>query len=111
MRILAHPLLRRDISGIAEHVLSRSGDPEAARRRVIEIRELLAAVQDQPGHGAPLADTLPGWRMRHGGKGRKILIVYRYDPQDDLLCLALVAFAGQDWTARATDRRQDFPAP
>ena len=105
MRIVPHPLLERDIIGMAEHVHAVSGDGNAVRRRIVEARELLGGVQDNPNLGAPLAGKLAGWRVRHGGKHRQISVVYRHDTKTNRLYLALVAFGEQDWMGRVTGRR------
>ena len=101
MRIVPHPLLGRDIIGMAEHVHAVSGDGNAARRRIVEARELLGYVQDNPDLGTPLAGELAGGRVRHGGSHRQISVVYRYDANTDCLYLALVAF---DWTGWGVQR-------
>ena len=79
MRIVPHPLLERDIVGIAEHVHAVSGDAVAARRRIIEVRDLIAAIVEEPGLGTALGGPLTGWRVRHGGGGRRITVVFRHD--------------------------------
>lgn len=107
MRIVPHPLIERDIVGIAEHVFTVSGDAAAARRRISEVRDLIAAIVDQPGLGVALGDGLSGWRVRHGGGGRRITVVFRHDTEADRLYVALVAFGGQDWQGHAS-KRTDF---
>ena len=104
MRIIPHPFLERDIVGIAEHVHSVSGDAAAARRRIAEVRDLIAAIADEPGLGVALAGDVAGWRVRHGGGGRRITVVFRHDAADDALYVALVAFGGQDWERRVAGR-------
>lgn len=94
--IVPHPLFERDIIGMAEHVLAVSGDGNAARRRVLEARALLACVQEDPDLGRPLDGDLSGWRIRHGGKHRQNSVVYRYDGAANRLYLALLSFDGQD---------------
>ena len=106
MRIVPHPLLGRDIVGIAEHVHAVSGDAAAARRRIAEVRDLIAAIADEPGLGVALGEDLTGWRVRHGGNGRRITVVFRHDAADDALYVALVAFGGQDWEGRAVGRSE-----
>lgn len=104
MRIVPHPLLERDIVGIAEHVHAVSGDAAAARRRITEARDLIAAIADEPGLGVALDGDLTGWRVRHGGSGRRITVVFRHDAPTEALYVALVAFGGQDWEGRAVGR-------
>ena len=104
MRIVPHPLLEQDIVGIAEHVHAVSGDAAAALRRIAEVRDLIAAIADEPGFGVPLDGDLAGWRVRHGGTGRRITVVFRHDAGRGALYVALVAFGRQDWEERAAGR-------
>ena len=101
-RIVRHPLVAQDIRALAAHVLAVSGDAEAALRRLDEVDALMDAIRARPDLGAALGDTLPGWRARHGGKGRALTIVYR--AEEDHILVALVAFAGQDWLSAAAGR-------
>ena len=94
MHVVPHPLLECDIVGIAEHVHAVSGDAEAARRRISEVRDLIAAVIEEPGLGTALDGALSGWRVRHGGRGRRITVVFRHDPGKGALYFALIAFGG-----------------
>lgn len=110
MRVIPHPLLERDIIGIAEHVFAVSGDGAAARKRIFEARELIEAITAEVGLGTMLDGTLAGWRVRHGGQGRRITIVFRHDAALDALYIVLVAFGGRDWEPRAA-RRSRFGAP
>ena len=104
MKVVPHPLLERDIVGMAEHVFAVSGDGVAARRRILEARDLMEAVVAEPGLGTTLAKPLDGWRVRHGGRNRRITVVFRHDVASDALYIALIAFGGQDWEAHATRR-------
>lgn len=104
MRIVPHPLLERDIVGMAEHIFSVSGDGAAARKRVLEVSDRIQAIAADPGLGAPLDGKLSGWHVRHGGQGRRITIVFRHDADVDAVYVALVAFGGQNWGAYAAQR-------
>jgi len=106
MRILRHPLLERDIIGMAEHVFAVSGDGVAARRRITEVRELIEAIAEEPGPGTALGGPLDGWRVRHGGKGRRITVVFRHDAALDTVYIVLVAFGGRDWETHAAGRSE-----
>ena len=108
MQIVAHPMLERDLIEIAAHIYTVTQDGSAARRRIIEARDLLREVKENPLFGAPLAKDLQGWRVRHGGRGRMLSVVYRLDADADRLDLALVAFAGQDWQTKAAQRKSDL---
>lgn len=107
MRIVPHPFLGRDIVGMAKHVFAISGDGAATRRRVSEVRDLIEAIVAEPGLGTALDGNLASWRVRHGGKGRRITVVFRYDLALDTLYLALVAFGGRNWETHAA-RRSGF---
>ena len=104
MPIVPHPLLERDIVGMAEHVFAVSGDAAAARRRIAEARDLIAAIAAEPGLGVALDGDLAGWRVRHGGAGRRITVVFRHEATSNMLYVALVAFGEQDWEGRAAGR-------
>ena len=102
MRLIRHPLVARDVAELARHVLTVSGDKAAALRRLNEIDVLLASILEAPDLGSRLGGLLEGWRVRHGGRGRALSIIYRVE--GDRLLVAMVAFAGQDWTTSAQDR-------
>ena len=104
LRVVPHPLLGRDIVGIAEHVHAVSGDAAAARRRIAEVRDLVAAIVEEPGLGTALDGPLAGWRVRHGGRGKRITVVFHHDAGQRALYVALVTFGGQDWEGRAVER-------
>ena len=109
MRQVRHPLVEQDVAGIFEHVLSTTGgDLDAAEQRLDEIDELLAAIAANPGSGMRLGPTSPGWLVRHGGRGQRITIVFRSDPERQLLYIALVAFGGRNWL-EAIEDRASFP--
>lgn len=103
-----HPLVRRDLRELARHVAETSGDKRAAARRLDEVEALLASIIEDPRSGPYLADHLSGWRVRHGGKGRMLTIVFRMEDRSDCIQVALVAFGGQDWMARAASRKGHF---
>ena len=109
MRQIRHPLVRRDVMGIFDHVLGTTrGDLAAAERRLDEIDDLLRAIADNPASGVRLDGALAGWRARHGGRGRMITVVFRADPEARLIHIALIAFGGRNWLDAAVDRRS-FP--
>ncbi len=109
MRQIRHPLVRRDVLGIFDHILdSTQGDLEAAERRLDETDELLRAIADNPASGVRIDGPLAGWLARHGGRGRMITVVFRPDLGAGLIFIAMVAFGGRNWLAEAAGRR-DFP--
>lgn len=109
MRTILHPLVRCDVMGIFAHVLETTrGDLAAAERRLDEIDALLRAIADNPASGVRLDGPLAGWRVRHGGRGRMITMVFRPDPEGHVLAIALIAFGGRNWLDAAIERRA-FP--
>lgn len=104
MKVVPHPFVERDIVGMAEHVFAVSGDGTAARRRISEARGLIESIVAEPSLGTALVGLLEGWRVRHGGQGRRITIVFRHEADLDTLYIALVAFGGQDWETHAVGR-------
>jgi plasmid stabilization system protein ParE len=90
---------------MAEHVVSvTDGDVDAARRRLDEADALFADIASNPGSGTRLAGALAGWLVRHGGRGRRLTVVFRHDAETDTLLIALVAFGGQNWQATGEGR-------
>jgi plasmid stabilization system protein ParE len=108
IRIERHPLVQRDLRELARHVANVSGDPRAAERRLDQVEALLIDILKNPNSGASLSAELPGWRVRHGGAGRKITIVFRLTEAESSLQIALVAFGGQNWLDTAPDRSEAF---
>lgn len=108
IRLERQPLVRQDLRELVRHVADVSGDLRAAERRLDQVDDLLADILQNPNFGALLSDTLPGWRVRHGGVGRRITIVYRLSEAGDCLQVALVAFGGQNWMDTAPERSSKF---
>ena len=105
MRQVRHPFVDRDLIGIVDHVLAvTDGDFAAALRRLDEVDDLLAAIGETPMSGTRLSGDLDGWLVRHGGRGRRLTIVFRPDVERDALFVALVAFGGRDWMGLAAGR-------
>jgi plasmid stabilization system protein ParE len=106
MRLIRHPLVKRDLLELVDHIVeSTQGDVAAASRRLDEIDALLAEIAANPGSGMRLAAPLDGWLARHGGRGHRITIVFKADPQQNVLYVALVAFGGQDWMSGSVGRK------
>lgn len=101
IRIERHPLVRHDLREIARHVADTSGDKKAASLRLDEIL-------NSPNSGPYLGSQLPGWRARHGGRGRMITIVFRLSDDGTRLQVAVVAFGGRDWLSLGTDCQDYF---
>ncbi len=106
MRVVRHPLVNRDLVALVDHIVEvTGGDYAAAGRRLDEIDELMTAIQGNPQSGVRLSGALEGWLVRHGGRGYRITIVFRMDPADDCIFVALVAFGGQDWMSEGEARK------
>jgi plasmid stabilization system protein ParE len=109
MRQIRDPLVRRDVTGIFDHVLETTqGNLAAAERRLDEIDGLLRAIADNPASGVRLGGRLAGWLARHGGPGHMITVVFRSDLEARLVYIAMIAFGGRNWLEDAVDRRS-FP--
>jgi hypothetical protein len=106
MRVLRHPLVDRDLVALVDHIIEvTGGDFAAAVRRLDEVDKMMAAIENNPHSGARLAAPLDGWLVRHGGRGHRLTIVFRADPERDCIFVALVAFGGQDWMAEGEERK------
>lgn len=109
MRQIRHPLVRRDVMGIFDHILQTTqGDLAAAKRRLDEIDALLGAIAENPASGVRLDGKLKGWLARHGGRGRMITVVFRPDTEAQVIHIALISFGGRNWLEATADRR-GFP--
>lgn len=106
MRVIRHPLVDRDLVALVDHIVAvTGGDIAAAGRRLDEVDALVADIAANPASGMRLAAPLDGWRVRHGGRGHRLTVVFRADAERDCLFIALVAFGGQDWMAEGGTRR------
>ena len=106
MRLIRHPLVNRDLTALVDHIVETTqGDFDAASRRLDEIDNLLVDILENPFSGMRLAAPLEGWLVRHGGRGHRITIVFRAEPEQNVLYIALVAFGAQDWFSDSVTRR------
>jgi plasmid stabilization system protein ParE len=106
-RQVRHPLMDRDLIEMAEHIArTTGGDVEAALRRLDEVDELIRDIAANPASGARLAGPLSNWLVRHGGRGRRVTIVFRAEAEAGVLYIALVAFGGRNWMAEAEGRQR-----
>lgn len=106
MRVVRHPLVARDLDALVDHIVEvTEGDFAAASRRLDEIDALVSDIVRNPMSGTRLSSPLDGWLVRHGGRGRRITIVFRPDARADCLFIALVAFGGQDWMTTGETRK------
>ena len=109
MRQIRHPLVRRDLIGIFDHVLETTqGDLEAAEPRLDEIDDLLEAISNKPASGIHLDGQLAGWLARHGGRRQMVTVVFHADLEARIIYIAMIAFGGRNWLEGAVDRRS-FP--
>lgn len=107
MRLIRHPLVDRDLTALVDHIVETTqGDFAAASRRLDEIDNLLVDILENPFSGMRLAAPLEGWLVRHGGRGHRITIVFRAEPEQNVLYIALVAFGAQDWFSDSVTRRE-----
>lgn len=106
MRLIRHPLVNRDLVALVDHIVeATTGDFDAASRRLDEIDTLLADILANPLSGMRLAPPLDGWLVRHGGRDQRITIVFKPDPRQAVLYVALVAFGGQDCLTEGASRK------
>ena len=106
MRLVRHPLVNRDLVALVDYIIAvTGGDFPAAGRRLDEIDRLLEDIEGNPRSGVRLTGALDGWLVRHGGRGHRITIVFRVDPDADCIFVALVAFGGQDWMSEGEARK------
>lgn len=106
MRLIRHPLVKRDLLELVDHIVETTqGDFAAAFRRLDEIDALLEDIATNPHSGARLGPPIDGWLVRHGGRGHRITIVFRADAAQNAVLVALVAFGGQDWIAAGSSRK------
>jgi len=107
MRLVRHPLIRRDLVAMVDHIVETTqGDFTAAIRRLDEVDSLLADIAANPLSVKRLSPPLDGWLVRHGGRGHRITIVFRANLERDELYVALVAFGGQDWMTGSLERKE-----
>ena len=98
MKVVRHPLVARDLEGMVAHIVDiTDGDFEAAERRLDEVDGMLAQIASNPSSGVRLGGGLEGWCVRHGGRGYRLSIVFKADPDEGVLYIAVVAFGGRDW--------------
>ena len=107
-RVVIHPLVFDDVARLDRHGAEATGDPDAGKRRVVEIDALIRAIAEAPKLGPRLEGRLSAFRRRHGGADRRITIIYASDHENRILRIHLVAFGGQDGSVRAV-RRPEVP--
>ena len=106
MRIVRHPLVDQDLAALADHIVEvTGGDFGAAGRRLDEIDDLIADISSNPMSGVRLAPPLDGWLVRHGGRGHRLTVVFRADPNRNCVFVALVASGWQDWMTEGETRK------
>lgn len=106
MRLIRHPLVARDLTGLVDHIIEvTQGSFAAASRRLDEVDDLIADILANPLSGARLSAPLDGWLVRHGGRDQRLTVVFRPDRETNIVFVALVAFGGQDWIAIGEGRR------
>lgn len=97
MRLIRHPLVARDLSGLIDHIIEvTQGSFAAAIRRLDEVDDLMADILANPLSGVRLPAPLDGWLVRHGGRDQWLTIVCRPEPETNAVFVALMAFGSQD---------------
>lgn len=106
MRMIRHPLVARDLSGLVDHIVEvTQGNVAAAIRRLDEVDDLMADILANPLSGVRLSAPLEGWLVRHGGRDQRLTVVFRPELATDTVFVALVAFGGQNWMTTSQGRR------
>ncbi|MFN0076212.1 MAG: type II toxin-antitoxin system RelE/ParE family toxin [Prosthecobacter sp.] len=96
-----------DLVEIAEYIAL--DDPEAARRVIAAVREMLLTLARNPGVGteySPLRRTLKGIRMIPVTEYRNYLIYYRPLPDNSGVRILYVLHAARDATTFAREHRR-----
>jgi hypothetical protein len=97
MRIVRHPLVDQELAALVDHIVEvTGGDVDAAGRRLDGVDDLIAEISANPMSSVRLAQPLDGWLVRHGGRGHRLIVVFRADLNKNCVYIALVAFGGQD---------------
>ena len=104
-RIRYHPLVAQDLEAIAQWIVAYAG-PEAATRRLDEIRAAIHRLAYLPNKGSVREDIAP--RLRAVPAGRKAVIAFEVDDDAREVLIYTVTYRGADWAARSATRRQGY---
>ena len=98
-----HPAVSEDLDAIVRWLVDHAGH-ETAARRLAEIDEVMANLQDLPHKGSIRDEIAPG--LRAIPAGRKAVIAFTVDDDTREVFVHVVSYAGADWMARSRARRR-----
>jgi plasmid stabilization system protein ParE len=101
-RLRFHPAVSEDLDAIARWLVDHAGH-ETTARRLAEIDEVIASLQDLPYKGSIRDEIAPG--LRAIPAGRKAVIAFTVDDETREVFIHVVSYAGADWIARSRARR------
>lgn len=93
-RLRFHPLVERDLDGIAQWIIDHAGD-EAADRTLTEIERIIADLARLPHRGSIRDDIAPGLRAIPAAR-RGVIAFTVHDEAAEVLIHA-VTYGGADW--------------
>ena len=103
-RVVRHPLVSTDLFTMARHIAEHSGSEEAAEQRIVEAEQTIAGIAANPMSGTRLDGRLSGFLRKQSTHDQRITVVFRPDPDRELVYVHLVAFGGRDWQGDAIRR-------
>jgi toxin ParE1/3/4 len=103
-KLLLRPAAENDLDEIYRYITERSGSPDTAISYIRRVREWCEHLLIFPEAGRARDDLRPGTRVV--GFERRVLVVYRVLPSDDVE-IGRVFYGGRDYEAimRGDDRR------
>jgi plasmid stabilization system protein ParE len=100
-RLRFHPAVSEDLDAIVRWLADQAGH-ESAARRLAEIEEVIASLQELPHKGRVRDEIAPG--LRAIPAGRKAVIGFTVDDETREVFIHIVSYAGADWIARSRSR-------
>ena len=101
-RVRFHPAVSEDLDAIVRWLVDHAGH-ETAARRLAEIDEVIASLQERPHKGSIRDEIAPG--LRAIPAGRKAVIAFTVDDETREVFIHVVSYADADWMARSRARR------
>nr|WP_274611044.1 type II toxin-antitoxin system RelE/ParE family toxin [Rhodovibrio sodomensis] len=98
-----HPAVSEDLDAILRWLVDHAGY-ETAARRLAEIDEVIASLQDLPHKGSIRDEIAPG--LRAIPAGRKAVIAFTVDDDTQEVFIHVVSYASADWIAHKRARRR-----
>ena len=102
-RLRFHPAVSEDLDAIVRWLVHHAGH-ETAARRLTEIDEVIAGLQELPHKGSIRDEIAPG--LRAIPAGRKAVIAFTVDDDTCEVFIHVVGYAGADWIAHSRARRR-----